>query len=119
MADIGIGKKLLFSAILLFAALGVCEAALRVRAWMKYGSAATSVRDPMLVYDAAADLYLPRPGYAISGNRLGIRINSLGFRGEEFQKQKPAGTIRIVVLGASTTFNAEVSSNEATWPARL
>jgi lysophospholipase L1-like esterase len=119
MADIGLGKKLLFSAILLFAALGVCEAALRVRAWLKYGSAATSVRDPMLMYDAEADLQVPRPGYAISGNRLNIRINSLGFRGGEFQKHKPAGTIRIVCLGASTTFNAEVSSNDATWPARL
>jgi len=99
--------------------LGACEAAIRVRAWMRYGNASTSLRDPMMVYDADADLFLPRPGYEIKGARIGIKINSLGFRGDEFSLQKPPNTIRIVCLGASTTFSAEVSTNDAAWPHQL
>lgn len=33
------------------------------------------------------------------------RINSLGFRGEEFSAEKPEGTYRIFCLGGSTTFD--------------
>ena len=119
MTDVGVGKKVLFTSLVVLVMLGACEAAVRVRGWMRYGSAGTSVRDPMLVYDADADLFVPRPGYEASGNRIGIKINSLGFRGDEFTVQKPPNTIRIVCLGASTTFNAEVSTNDATWPHQL
>lgn len=38
-----------------------------------------------------------------------LHINSLGFRGEEIQTKKPAGTFRIVVLGGSTVLNREVT----------
>jgi lysophospholipase L1-like esterase len=55
----------------------------------------------------------------MKGARLNIKINSLGFRGDEFTKTKPAGTVRIACLGASTTFCAEVSHNHKTWPHRL
>ena len=119
MADISVGRKILFSTVIVVLMLGLCEGALRARAWMKYGSAATTVRDPMLVYDAASELFVPRPGYEITGNRIGIKINSLGFRGDEFTREKAPNTIRIVCLGASTTFNAEVTSNHATWPHQL
>src|SRR5687768_5220954 len=119
MRELTTGKKLVFSSVLVVALLLACEAAVRVRAWMRYGSTSASVRDPMLVYDEKADLHVPRPGWELKGDRLNIRINSLGFRGDEFTREKPANTIRIVCLGASTTFNAEVSSNHATWPHRL
>jgi lysophospholipase L1-like esterase len=95
------------------------EGGLRLRAWMKYGSAATGVRDPMLVHDPVADLWTPRPGYEVKGSKIHIKINSLGFRGDEFERTKPPGTFRIVALGASTTFSSEVSSNQATWTHRL
>jgi lysophospholipase L1-like esterase len=114
-----LGRKLFFSAITLVAVLLVCEAGLRVRGWIRYGGAGTSVRDPMLTYDRNADLYVPTPGYEIQGAKVHIKINSLGFRGDEFARVKPPKTIRLAVLGASTTFNAEVSSNDATWPHRL
>jgi lysophospholipase L1-like esterase len=35
---------------------------------------------------------------------LGIRINSLGFRGDEIDPRKPAGTVRVACLGDSATF---------------
>ncbi|HUL71523.1 MAG TPA: SGNH/GDSL hydrolase family protein [Vicinamibacterales bacterium] len=112
-------RKLLYAFVLVVLALLLCEGALRVRAWIRYGSAATGVRDPMLVYDRDADLYVPRPGYEVKGAKIHIKINSLGFRGDEFARAKPPGTVRIACLGASTTFCAEVSSNQATWTARL
>ncbi len=112
-------RKLTYSALIMVLALGGLEAAVRARAWIKYGSPGASVRDPMLTYDPQADLLVPTPGYEIDGARIKIKINSLGFRGDEFTYKKPPNTVRIAVLGASTTFNAEVSSNEATWPHQL
>jgi lysophospholipase L1-like esterase len=117
--SIPVGRKILYLGIIVLLLLVVCEAGLRARAWFRYGTASASVRDPMLTYDAAADLYVPTPGYEVKGARIHIKINSLGFRGDEFAVVKPPHTFRIVCLGASTTFSAEVSSNQAMWTARL
>ena len=48
-----------------------------------------------------------------------MRINRHGFRGSDMPIQKPAETHRIMVIGGSTTFDTQVSSDERTWPARL
>ena len=63
-----------------------------------------------------------RLGHALARNTdcFGwIRINRHGFREKDFSVEKPADTNRIVVIGASTTFDTQVSSDERTWPARL
>ena len=112
-------RKFLYAAVLMAVVLLLCEGGLRIRASMKYGSAAAGVRDPMITYDPAIGIYTPTPGYEAKGGQIHIKINSLGFRGDEFTRAKPANTFRIVCLGASTTFNSEVSSNHATWPHRL
>lgn len=112
-------RKILYLTVLLVLVLGAGEVGLRVRQWIKYGSASTAVRDPMLTYHPEWELATPTPGYEVRGANLHIKINSLGFRGDEFQVVKPANTIRIVCLGASTTFSAEASSNAAIWTARL
>ena len=52
------GRKLLFAAIATLIVLAGCEAALRVRAWVRYGSPSTGVRNPMLTYDRDAELYV-------------------------------------------------------------
>jgi len=111
-------RKLLYLGFVTLVMLGLAEAALRARAWVKYGGTA-SVRDPMLTFDETAGIYVPTPGYELKGRNIHIKINSLGFRGEEIAREKPPGTFRIVCLGASTTFSAEVSSNEAMWTHRL
>jgi hypothetical protein len=72
--------------------------------------------DSMLQFDTSSGLMVPRPGFAQHGSRSHYSINALGFRGEPFAVKKEPGTIRIACLGASTTFCAEVSSNDKTWP---
>ncbi len=112
-------RKILYLAVMVVALLAACEFGLRARQWMRYGSFAVSVRDPMLEYDPQADLLVPKPGYEVKGARLDIKINSLGFRGDEFERRKPPHTGRFAAIGASTTFCAEVSDNHKTWPHRL
>ena len=112
-------RKIAYAALVTLVLIGGLELALRARAWIRYGSFATSVRDPMLVYDREAGLFVPKPGYELKGGRIDIRINSLGFRGDDFASRKPPRTVRIACLGASTTFCAEVSHNHKTWPHRL
>ena len=47
-----------------------------------------------------------------------ISINSHGFRGPEFEVQKPEGTYRVFVIGGSSAFGAGTADN-ATIPAHL
>ena len=93
-------RKILYALVLLGMLLLLCETGLRVRAWMKYGSPAAGVRDSLLKYDPSIGIYTPTPGYEARGANIHIKINSLGFRGDEFTRQKPPNTFRIVCLGA-------------------
>jgi lysophospholipase L1-like esterase len=92
------------------ALLLLAEGTVRLRQWMKFGT-----------IDSLADLYRTddRIGLRVlkSGVKIGkVSINSAGFRGPEIKQPKPAGTLRLAFLGASTTFCAEVSSDAAVWP---
>jgi lysophospholipase L1-like esterase len=88
----------------------LAEGAVRVRAWVKYGNF-KRVEDTY-VFDAVSNLRIPRPGWT-NGR---IVINSQGFRSPEISEKRPSKSIRIAFLGASTTYCAEVTSNETTWP---
>ena len=50
-----------------------------------------------------------------TGNRIPVTINSHGFRGKEYTLQKPPHTIRILTLGASSTFGFSNRDDE-TYP---
>jgi hypothetical protein len=113
------GRRVLFTAVLLIAVLAFCEAAVRARAWIKYGTSQSGVSAEMLAFDPRLGISYPRPGYELTSQTISIKINSLGFRGDEIAAAKPPKTVRIACVGASTTFSAEVSTNHATWPARL
>lgn len=102
-----LGTIVLVSVVILML---LAEAAVRLRSALKYGFS-SSVED-ILVVDPKSGLRVP-VARAVAG---GIRINSLGFRGPEILRVKPPGTVRIAFLGGSTTYCAEVSGNEATWP---
>lgn len=88
----------------------VAEIGVRVRHYIKYGGL-WGVEDTYIV-DPKSGLRIPKP----IGHFGAITINSRGFRGPEIAMPKPAGTVRIAFLGASTTYCAEVSSNDAVWP---
>jgi lysophospholipase L1-like esterase len=95
-------------AVILFLALAA-EVAVRVRQYLKLGSMGTL--EEQYTTDPKLQLRVPVAGY--SSNR--VSINSRGFRGGEIAAPKPAGTIRLAFIGASTTYCAEVSSNENVW----
>lgn len=112
-------KKILFSFVCLVAVLLAAEGLVRVRSWIRFGSAAAGFVDQLKVYDENLEMWGLQPNFRQDGSRISIRTNSLGFRGPEISRRKPEQTIRIACLGASTTFCAEVSRDEKTWPHRL
>lgn len=69
-------------------------------------------RPALYQVDRASGLRVAKPNVTVGS----IATNSLGFRSPEIAKTKPPGTIRLMFLGSSNTFDAAVSGNEATWP---
>jgi lysophospholipase L1-like esterase len=90
--------------------LALAEGAVRVRQWVKYGH--FGHLDDIYSVDEATGLRIPQS----DASTATININSLGFRGPAVGQAKSAGQLRLAFLGASTTFCAEVSSDELTWP---
>jgi lysophospholipase L1-like esterase len=98
---------ILVISLLLFA---FAEAGVRIRHMLRYGNF-WGIEDTYR-FDPVTRLRIP-----IEGGHFGpITINSFGFRSPEISKEKPPGRLRIAFLGGSTTYCAEVSSNDATWP---
>lgn len=112
-------RKVLFTFVCTIVALLLAEAGLRLRAWARYGTTSPSAQNMAYVFDPKLQIIVPRAGAELHGSEINVKINSLGFRGDEFSKVKPPNTVRIACLGASTTYCPEVSSNDAAWPAQL
>ena len=85
------------------------EGAVRVRHYAKHG---TFVPIYAFQTDPVTGLRVPAPL-----QRGRIATDSRGFRSPEVEEPKPEGRMRLAFLGGSTTYCAEASSNEATWPA--
>ena len=100
----------IITVLMLAILLALAEGAVRLRQWFKYGSA-TDLNE-IYAYDEELDLRVLIPN---SETRT-IKINGLGFRSPELKQPKPTDTLRFAFIGASTTYCAEVSSNEMTWP---
>ncbi len=86
------------------------EGAIRLRQWIKYDH--WSSLEEMYFYDPTLNLRVLVPGKTI-GN---IAINNSGFRGPELVNPKPLNDLRIAFVGSSSTYCAEVSGNNKTWP---
>ncbi len=103
-----IGGVCLALFVILFA---LAEGVVRVRAWLKHGQAVVRIEDTYRI-DEQTGLRVPMPGFTTPR----LTINNLGFRGPELPRDKPPGTYRIAFLGGSTTYCAEVSGDDKTWP---
>jgi len=86
------------------------ESFLRLRQYRRYGTSAPTFY--RFADDPASGLRIPEPGSEVGP----IRVNAKGFRGPELEDPKPPGRLRIAFLGGSTTFCAEASRLETTWP---
>ncbi len=62
--------------------------------------------------------YRLRPNFKGQAYASSVQVNSLGFRGPEFDPDRKTG-LRVVALGDSCTFGFGVSDNDHTYPARL
>lgn len=89
-------RGLLYSLIITATLLGGAEVVLRV--WANY------FRVAYLTYDPVRERPALVPNARIKNNSENVAINSKGFVGPEFDKKKPADTIRIMALGDSCTF---------------
>jgi len=93
----------------------LCEGYFRVRPWIKTGTFWRSVfwgTDQTYKTDPKTGLRILIP----ASNFGPVHINSFGFRSPPISLEKPAGRLRLAFLGGSTTYCAEVSSDEMTWP---
>ena len=88
--------------------LALVEGSVRLRQWFTIGYAGQVSE----IFELQDGLRVLRPNVTTRT----ISVNSLGFRGPPLTQAKPADTLRIAFVGASTTFSAEVSSNDMTWP---
>lgn len=119
--------RVLFWALLLPAVLGVLEVVVRVSDMDKHALA------PLLYYfDAAPQFHMPsddpraiftlRPSvssrFVHRGREMSITHNSLGYRGAEARAARTPGVFRIIALGASNMYGAEVG-DEHTMPVYL
>lgn len=68
--------------------------------------------------DPEGALFRHRPNTVVRFGRFTVRTNSLGFRGPEITREKPAGTYRILMLGDSVVFGWGVD-DEVTFVRRL
>ena len=93
-----------------FALFSAAELGVRVRQGIKFGNL-LRIEDTYTL-DPKSGMRIPVPG----GSFGGIHVNSMGFRGPELKTPKSRHTLRIAFLGSSTTYCAEVSNNENTWP---
>jgi lysophospholipase L1-like esterase/tetratricopeptide (TPR) repeat protein len=101
--------------------LGAVEAALRLAEREPTLEEATAAAIRLRVPDGKLTVWDPdlyyrlRPGPLLAGH---YPINAQGYRGPEFERAAPPGTLRIVCLGDSSTFGLTVA-DEDTWPAQL
>lgn len=82
--------------------------------WQQFSNAFR--KQPYLMPDPRKlNPYVLKPGSETNNHEAGIRINTLGFRGPEINREKH-GAYRIVALGESTTFGVTLLADDRPWP---
>ena len=113
-----LGKKILFSIFILLVGVVFLELAGQILIYansflMEPGRHAAVIEEKGYVR--------MKPGFEYKDEVSGhtFSINSLGFRGRKISKNKPDQYLRIIALGASTTFGIGSSENKYTYPSLL
>ncbi len=101
----------LFIILIMGGGLLTGELGLRVTQLAKYGVSQNVEKSDAFYKDKNTGLRRIKPNQNLGK----IRINSLGFRGPDIEKDKPDGTFRVAFLGSSTTYDA-YSAEEKNWP---
>ncbi|WNO60674.1 SGNH/GDSL hydrolase family protein [Rheinheimera sp. MMS21-TC3] len=112
--------KVFIFAFIIFISL---ELLLQIRAELKFGNSIfSSLLKPA---QAETQLFTQRKGYkllvpniSVEGSSISIKSNNLGLRSEPI-KAKNNGSIRVIVLGASSAYGAYAANNSVTFPALL
>jgi len=89
-------RGLIYSLVIVAVLLGGTEVVLRL--WANY------FRVAYLTYDPVRERPALVPNARVQSVSTNVAINSKGFVGPEFDKKKPADTLRIMALGDSCTF---------------
>ena len=111
-------RVFLFLAFLGLGVVVAAEAAVRVRAHLKYGELLEI--EQLFEPHTEADIAVGRPNLDVFfAKQTRVRTDSRGFRSPELAVPKPPGTLRLAFLGGSTTFNSFASSNETCWSAQV
>jgi lysophospholipase L1-like esterase len=102
--------RLVFFVALGFTAVGLIETAFILNDW-RTGGALSGYRAPDLGYPIRSWTvhHAYRPGFSSPA----VRLNSFGLRTPEVAVPKPAGTVRILLLGDSFTFGYGVKDGDA------
>jgi lysophospholipase L1-like esterase len=116
-----IARKLALVALAVLVAFALLEVGFRA---VRFATSFTA--RPRLMY-GSHHLYIGhpytrtalRPGAVFNSRTEGVRVNSLGWRGPEVARPKPAGTLRLFALGGSTVFGFAMRRDEDAWPAQL
>jgi len=97
------------------------EIALQVRSQLRNGQSVFNAvsGETRYVIDEPTQLKIFRPNHVFHGDAIEIRTNVYGLRSPPVSVRKPAGTIRIAVIGASTVMGAYAPKNEDTFSSRL
>lgn len=105
-------------AIVMFLAL---ELALQVRSQMRYGTSIFNLVNDEAIYVPNEELgiKLLRANAVIEGTQATIVTNSLGLRSPEIEVPKPAGVLRIAVVGASSVMGTYTRNNDDMLSERL
>lgn len=106
--------SVIVSIVITLLLLLVAEGGIRLRQWLRYGTIGHFQN--MYLEDKKHQLKIAKPNFIIKSAKANIKINSLGFRGPDIIVPKPEGSTRLLFIGGSTTFCAEVSNNEMVWP---
>lgn len=105
---VGLAAKLGAAAAAMLVSLGLCEVAARVM----YPTPPEPMREPQIMYQAD-----PNVGFLHVPNQTGYQddglatINAMGLRGALPAVPKPAGSVRVLAVGDSTTFGWGVNDD--------